>query len=226
MTEINSIDNWNELLVAAKNGNNIIQYEVAYLYDNGLKVNEDTLIEENKREAYKWYLQSHESGNINATIRLADFLSEGEFCTQNIDLAIELYKIAIDKGIIYALINLATVYRDKNDLIGAFEIYKTAQNKFKTNFIQLAFCYHFGIGTEQDKLKAFDIFLNIANDVSEFRTCEVEIEEANYYLGLYYLEGQVVQKSIKKARYFFQKANADNDHRSSNDILLLIGRSK
>lgn len=225
MTEINNIEDWSKLLTIAQNGDKIIQYEVGCCYDNGLIINDEILVKEDKTEAFSWFLLSHKSGNIDATIRTADFLSEGEYCEKDIELAIKLYEEGIEKGIGYASSNLATIYRDKKDFKKAFELYQTAQKIDDSNLIEVAFCYYFGIGTEQNKLIAFDIFLKIANDTSVSRNSDFEIEEANYYLGLYYLEGDIIKKSIEKARYYFEKANIDNDHRSANEILLIIGRN-
>ena len=159
-------------------------------------------------------------------IRIADFNSEGEICAKNLDLATELYQKGIEKGISFAAINLATIYRDKNEFEKAFELYQVAQKLGKTNLIELAYCYHYGIGTKQNKYLALEIFQKIVNDNSENRNCEFEIENANYYIGNYYLEGEIVEKSIKTAREYFNNANADNDHRNANELLLIIGRTE
>jgi uncharacterized protein len=63
------------------------------------------------------------------------------------------------------------------------------------------------------------------NDNSENKNCEYEIQDANYFLALYYLEGVIVEKSIDRARIYFEIANSDNDHRTANELLLMIGRS-
>ena len=225
MTEIKNIANWKELIQFAENGDSVAQYEVGAYFDSGLSINEEEIIKEDKLEALQWFQQSHKNGNIDATIRVADYLSDGEHCEKNVELAIELYKRGIDKGYSYAAKNLATLYLDSYDFETSFEFYQIAQKLDKTNLIELALCYHFGLGTKKDKFKAFDIFQNISNDNSFFRNCEYEIEEANYYLGIYYLEGEVVKKSIDKARQYLAKANEDNDHRSANELLLIIGRN-
>ena len=136
-----------------------------------------------------------------------------------------MYQKGIEKGISYAAINLATIYRDRSEFEKAFELYQTAQELDKTNLIELAYCYHYGIGTKQDKYLALEIFQKIVNDNSENRNTEFEVENANYYIGCYYLEGEIVEKSIESARKYFNKANADNDHRNANELLLIIGRT-
>ena len=226
MTVFLDMTKWKELLQLAESGNSEAQFKVADCYDSGLENEGVEIVKEDKEQAFKWFFKSHENGNIEGTIRIADFLSEGECCEKNIQLAIELYKKGIDKGYGYAAINLATVYRDNNEFETAVEYYQIAQNLEKTDSIELAYCYHFGIGIKKDRLKAFEIFQKIANDNSEFRNCEYDIEEANYYLGLYYLEGEIVEKSIAKGREFLMKANEDNDHRCANELLLIIGKTE
>ncbi|MBK9508458.1 MAG: SEL1-like repeat protein [Cytophagaceae bacterium] len=53
----------------------------------------------------------------------------------------------------------------------------------------------------------------------------MELDEANYMLGKIYLEGEVIEKNIEKARFHFELADKDNDHSSAQEILLIIGRS-
>ena len=211
-------ENWDKLLMLAKNGDDKSQYEVAYYLENG----ETNIVEQNFSEAFEWYQKAYENGNIDATVRLADFLCEGIACKQNIDLAIKLYNIGIENGSSIACINLATIYRDKQDFEQAFKLYKKAQEIEKTYPLALALCYYYGIGIIEDRNKAMEIFLNISNDNM---TYQCDIDEANFYLGKIYLEGEIVAKSLEKARYYLGVANADNDHNSANELLLLIGRN-
>ena len=211
---------WNELLTLAENGDDNAQYEVGDYFEDG----ETNIVEQDISKAFEWYQKAYEKGNIDATIRLADFLSEGISCKQDIDLAIKLYNIAIEKGRSTASYNLATIYRDKQDFEQAFKLYKKTQELEKTYPLALAFCYYYGIGTIEDKNKAMEIFLIISKKTMKYRNFPHEIDEANYYLGKIYLEGKIVRKSLEKARYYLKLANKDNDHRSANELLLVIGR--
>ncbi len=226
MTEIRNKESYIRLLKEAENNNSDAQYEVGNYYYDGFEVDGEIIFEQNKIEAFKWIKRAFENGNDYAMIRMADFYSDGEICDKNLDLAIELYKKGIEKGISFSAINLATIYRDKNEFEEAFKLYQAAQKLDKTNLIELAYCYHYGIGTKQNKYLALEIFHKIANDNSENRNNEFEVENANYYIGNYYLEGEIVEKSIKIAREYLNKANADNDHRNANDLLLIIGRTE
>ena len=71
-------------------------------------------------------------------------------------------------------------------------------------------------------MKASDIFKSVNNDVNS----QYEIDEANYYIGKIYLEGEIVEQSIEKAGYYLELADSDGDHRSAQELLLIIGRSK
>ena len=109
-------------------------------------VDGNIIVEENKKEAFKLYEKASKNGSIESKIRLADFYIEGVICEKNIDLAIGLYSSCIELGFGMAAHNLATVYRDLGNYSKAFQLYKTSQNLDKTNSIELAYCYYFGIG--------------------------------------------------------------------------------
>jgi hypothetical protein len=43
-------------------------------------------------------------------------------------------------------------------------------------------------------------------------------------IGKIYLEGEIVERSIETAKYYLELADNDGDHRSAQDLLLIIGR--
>jgi TPR repeat protein len=223
--ELLSIGDWESLLKSAESGNSSAQLEVGYYYEDGLTVNNIEVVQENKEKAFEWFFKSYENGNLDAFIKVADFLSEGEYCKKNIEFAIELYEISIKNGSVLAIINLATVYRDLQEYEKAFQLYLQAKETHNLITLELALCYLYGIGTRINKKEAFDLFQRISGD--HLKTAEnfpYEVDEANYYLGKFYLEGELVIKSIEKARYFLGLANRDNDHVSANGLLNLIGK--
>ena len=224
-TEILSIDNWKDLLNLAENGDREAQYEAGLFLENGLILDNVEIVKKDMQKSIEWYVKSHEKGLIDASIRYADFLSEGQHCTKDIDYAIKLYLRGIEQGNSIAANNLATIYRDQNDFETAFRLYQKAQELDNVNYIQIAYCYYYGLGTVKDKKKAFDIFERISKDNSDNRNCDFEINDADYYLGEFYLEGEIVEKSIETARMYLLKANKDNDHRNANELLLMIGRN-
>jgi len=219
--KVSKKEDWEALLTLAESGDDKSQYEIGLYFENG----ETNIVEQNLSKAFEWYQKAHENGNIDATIRVADFLSEGICCKQDIDLAIKLYNIGINNESGIASHNLATIYRDKQDFEQAFRLYKKTQKLEKTYPMALAFCYYYGIGTSEDKNKAMKIFLNISKGKTKHGNSPYEIDNANYYLGKIYLEGKIVSKSLEKARYYLELANKENDHNSANELLLVIGRN-
>lgn len=223
-SKITSPQNWNALLQSATAGDNVAQYEVAYYYDYGLLIEGVELVGENKPKAFEWYYKAYKNGNKVAISRVADFLNEGIYCEQDIELAIKLYKKGIDNGSAVAANNLGTIYRDNQDYKTAFEFYQVAQALDKSCSLKLAICYYWGIGTEKDLKKAYDILFKISQGSPDTNDSQYEIDEANYLLGRIYLDGEVVEKSIEKARHFLKLADTDNDHRSAQELLIIIGR--
>lgn len=224
--ELTTHEDWTSLLALAETGDHIAQFDVAYYYDYGLIVTNTEIVKENGQMAFEWYNKAYKNGNIEALNRLADFLSEGIYCKQNLELAIELYQQGIDNGFGIAANNLAIIYRDKQDYKKAFELYKISLDLGGSNSLALALCYYYGIGTEKNTGISFEILLNISNDIPAFNNSQYEIDEANYLLSKIYLDGEIVEKSITKARTFLNLANTDDDHRSAQDLLLLIGKNK
>lgn len=225
ITELMNHEDWIHLLELADAGDSTAQYEVALHYDSGLVVLSTEIVAEDRSIAYEWYYKAYENGNVDAIIRIADFLVEGLHCTQNIELAIKLYEKAIGNGYGLAANNLATIYRDQQDYKKAFELYKVAQDLDNSASLSLALCYYFGIGTEKNVGICFDIFNNISKQIPTGGNCQYDIDEANYFLGKIYLDGEIVEKSIIKARMFLKLANADDDHRSAQELLIIIGEN-
>jgi TPR repeat protein len=223
--KLTTYHDWVQLLELADTGDNMAQYEVALHYDGGLVVNGIEIVNENQLMAFKWYHNAYESGNVYAGVRVADFLIEGVHCKQNVELAIELYRKGIDKGYSVASNNLAVFYSDKQNYYEAFELYKIAQHLDNSDSLLLALCYYFGIGTVKDLKIAFEIFNNISKSKSKVGNYQYDIDEANYFLGRIYLDGEIVDKSITKARTFLQLADVDDDHRSARELLTIIGKN-
>lgn len=224
-TKLTSNDDWLRLLALAEAGDQMAQYDVACHFDSGLVLMDHRIVEEDQSMAFKWYYKAYENGNIEAITRIADFLSEGIHCKQNIELGIELYQKGIANGSGIAANNLATVYRDLHDYKKAFELYKISQDLDNSNSLSLALCYYYGLGTEKNVALSFELFNNISKDLAPAGNYQYDIDEANYFLGRIYLDGEIVERSIIKARFFLMLANADNDHRSAQELLLIIGKN-
>ena len=223
--KISNIEDWNSLLEDAKNGNSDAMNEVALYYRDGLTLNDIEVIKPNPKQAIEWTKKSYESGNIEGMVNYADYLSDGDYlyCEKNIDLAMKLYEEAIEKGSTTAIHNLALEFRNKQNFQKAFELYQKANrsNEFYPE-LTIGLCYYYGIGVVKDKLKAFEIFKTIEKGKHN----DYEVDEANYLIGKIYLDGEIVEQSIEKARYYLELADTDGDHRSAQELLILIGRTK
>ena len=214
--KIESINDFNSILKNAENGNSEAMNKVAEIYEFGLIIDKNEIIENNEQLSFEWTKKSYEIGNIEATEKYADYLSanDNEFCEQNTELAMKLYEKAMNCGSENATFSLGIEYRNKRNFEKAFELYKKSNNKFTVGL-----CQYYGIGTKKDKLKSLELFksVNLKNN------SEYEIDEANYLIGKIYLEGEVITQSIEKARYYLELASKDGDHRSSQEILHIIG---
>jgi TPR repeat protein len=215
---------WKEILQLAKKGNSDAQFEIGNYFEDGLQIENKELVKVDKTKALKWFKKAHKKGNVNASVRYADYLSEGINCKKNLDLAIRLYKESIKKDSYLAKLNLAKTYSQMANFKAAFKLYNQIKIEKETILIELAYCYYFGLGTKTDKKTAFKLFKYISKDTSKNRSYEYEKNESDFYLGLIYLKGDAVKKSIKKAQKHLRLANKDNDHKSASDLLLMIGK--
>lgn len=221
-TEILDLPSWKKLLLKAESGDNVSQLEVSEYYETGIEVN-GVVVALNKEKAFYWVKTAYENGNNNALIKYADYLSIGEYCKKDKNLAITLYKKGITLGNDTAAYNLAIEYRNELNFKKAFEYYQKAKG-LNSNFedFTIAKCYYYGIGVEKDRNKAFTILKQIKLPANT----EYEVDEANYYIGKIYLEGEVVEQSIAKSRYYLELANKDEDHNSAKELLFIIGRTE
>ena len=220
-------NSWKYLLAKAKKGDANAQNEVADNFSFGLKTStNEIIVRQNFSSAFSWYKKAAINGLADALTNFADFLSEGKGCKKDITKAVENYLLAIDKGSSRAALNLGTIYRDKGNFKKAFEYYSLAEKMDKADYsFTVGLCYYYGVGVSVDKVIACKHFLKVSIDKSQRHT-QYEIDEANYILGLSYLTGDGVKKSISKSRSFLKLANRDNDHKSAEQLLFIVGQTK
>lgn len=210
--------------------NSSLYYDMGYVFEYGLFERGSVVVDIDYTKAFHWYEQGMLKGNLDATIRLADYLSEGIGCEVDLDKAICLYTIAIDKGSSIAANNLGTLYRDEGDYNEAFSYYLRAKELISKEYrkntysLKVAMCYLYGIGVEPDQLRAKDELEHIVSTDNDY-SCQYELDEANYLLGMIYLQGLGVKQNINSARKYLLEADKEADHRSAQEILSLIGRS-
>lgn len=224
MTRIEK-NRFNALLIKAKNGATDAQFKIACIYSDGLKNNNNKIVvKQNYNRAYKWFEKAANGGDVCALNNLGNLVCDGLGCVKDVSKAIEIYEKAILKGYSPSANNLATIFRDKGNYQKAFEYHLLAEKiaKISYSFI-VGLCYFNGLGVNIDKEKACKIFLKVSVDKQNYHS-QFEIDEANYLLGYSYLNGEGVKKSLTIARKYLQKADKDNDHRSSQELLVILGR--
>jgi uncharacterized protein len=223
--EINNLDDFNLVIQKAEHGNCEAMNELSFIYENGLTIDNIEIVKPDPQIGFHWTEKSYKNGNLEASVKYADFLSDGnyKYCQKNIELAMKLYEKAMNEGSSIATYNLGLEYRNKQQFEKAFELYQKA-DQAEDYFAELTIglCYYYGIGTNKDRLKALEIFKSLNKE----NYTEYEIDEANYLIGKIYLEGEIVEQSFELARQYLELANQDGDHNSAQELLLLIGRTK
>jgi uncharacterized protein len=217
MKEIKNLTDWKDLLSSAEEGDTNHQLEVALYYDSGIYEGDEEIVAPDAALAFEWTKRAYESGSIDAMERYANYLSDGVQCTQDKALAMKLYKKAVKAGSSSAAHNLGTEYRDQHDFEKAFSLYKKGESD-----LSVALCYYYGVGVEQNRKRAFRVFRKMLKSTSI--QSGYDVNEANYMIGRIYLEGEVVKRSLSKARHYLLLANEDGDHYSAQQILWIIGR--
>ncbi len=218
---------WKNLLAKARKGDAIAQNEVGDHFSFGFKTSANKIIvRQSLTSAFAWYERAAKQDVVEALTNLADFLSEGKGCEKDINKAVDYYLLAIQKGSSRAALNLGTVYRDKGNFTKAFEYYLLADKLNNVDYsFTIGLCYYYGLGVSIDKEIACKHFLKVSGNKAQAHT-QYEVDEANYILGVSYLTGEGVNKSLQKARAFLTLANQDNDHRSAKELLFIIGQTK
>jgi TPR repeat protein len=217
---------WQDILKKAKSGDSDAQVYVANFYFEGLTdSNQKLVVKQNYNLAYEWYKKSADLGNINGIIGLAGYFDTKIDGVRETEKAIGLYKKAIELGSSIAAFNLATVYRDKGKYKKAFDYYNLSMKMENSDYhYKVGLCYYYGIGVVADKLLAIRHFKKVVVDKLKTHSQD-EKGLANYYLGLSYLTGDGLKKSLKLAKKHFEFANIDNDNNIALELTLLIGRN-
>jgi uncharacterized protein len=218
---------WKDLLAKARKGNANAQCEVADHFSFGLKTTtNEIIVKQNFSSAFSWYTKAASNGIVDALTNLGDFLSEGKGCKKDLNKAVGNYLLAIYKGSSRAAFNLGIHYRNKGNFKKAFEYYSLADKMGKVDYsFTIGLCYYYGVGVSVDKVIACKHFHKVSMDKLQRHT-QYEMDEANYMLGLSYLTGEGVKKSISKSIAFLKLANTDNDHKSAEQILFTIVQNK
>lgn len=218
--KLKTIKEWQKLLKKAEGGDADAQFEVGIQYGSGIIINGVSTTAPDEKLEYDWIKRAYENG-CNRTVEVyARHLSDGIHCRKDVTLAMKLYKEAMENGSSSAAHNLGIEYRDQRKYKKAFVYYKKAGEAYSD--LSVGMCYYYGVGTPHDKKKALRFFKKLLQK-DDISLSGYETNEANYMIGKMYLEGDVVKRSIDKARHYLLLANEDDDHPSARHLLYIIG---
>lgn len=221
--DIQSKDDWKQLVQIAEKGDTKAMNEVAFWLREGLTIDLIQIVEVDHQESFNWTFKAFELGDLEATEQYADYLTDkkNEVCELNIELGMELYEKCMQRGSKRAAYSLGVEYRNKLQFERAFEYYRLSQsNENQIEDLIVGQCFYYGIGVKKDKSKA----LEVLKSVDRTKCTGYEIDETNYLIGRIYLEGEAVQQDLNMARTYLELADKDGDHRSAQELLNLIGR--
>jgi TPR repeat protein len=164
------------------------------------------------QEIYIWLLNNQ--NNSNSIYLLGYFNYHGIEININKQKAFKLYQKASELKNNIAQLNLAILYMDGPDAYKysdeIFELAKKFEEKEYASGINiLGHCYSWGIGTNMDLKKAFELFQKAANLGNLIGMCN---------LGLCYKEGLGTDKNGQKAFEIYQKAAELGNSRAINSL--------
>jgi TPR repeat protein len=147
---------------AAEKGYIPAQYNLAYLYENGLGV------EKNPEEAVCWYRRAAEKGDAESQVNLGALYSTGTGVAQSDTEAARLYALAAEQGDLRGLSNLGSLYLQgrgvKHDVKQAFVLFeKAAKEGYAVAQNNLALLYANGQGVARNYEEAY-AWLTVASD--------------------------------------------------------------
>lgn len=221
---VKTLEDWNIILGKAESGDAEAQFEVAIIYSDGLVIDNQEILKQDLYSSFNWTKKAFENRHKDAKIHYAHYLTDRDnpIGVVDLELGMRLYEEEMKDGNRYAVFCIGLEHRNRKNFEKAFEFYQLAnRNEDFYQELTVGMCYYYGIGVTKDKLKALEVFESIDfPNVSPY-----EVDEANYMIGKIYLEGEVVKQDIDKARFHLELANRDGDHRSAQEILIIIGRT-
>ena len=160
-------------------------------------------------QAIYWSKKALENGDRDAANRLGIIYHHGYGGVVDHALAEQYYKLAIEKGHLFAHTNLGILYEIKNPPLyaQAFHLYQKTAITYHLGLAWtfLANAYAFGRGVLKDEHKALECFALAQKDLSS-----QYLPEFYYYLGLFYYTASESFKDEQKSRAYFKKATEWN----------------
>jgi len=220
-----SVASWKSLLTRAKQGDAQAEWEVAGRYDDGCKDKAGRiLVGRSKRKAAEWYRRAAEHGCAEAQNALGVLLGSGIASVRNRREALMWLRRAFRAGDNSAANNIAITLREGGDLRRAVHWFrKTVASGDDGSLIQLGIHLYWGKGIRRNPVAAVRCFRKATKAKN---ICEADRDDAFFYLGIAYLEGNGVKASVTTARKLLQRANVDNDHPAAFRVLQEIEHLK
>lgn len=171
-------------------------------------------VEQDYRQAAKWYRKAAEQGNVDAQYHLGICYNDGLGVKKDSLKALEWYRKAADQGNASAQYYLGICYYIgsgvEQDYRQAAEWYQKAANNGDADAqTHLGICYYTGQGVKQDWTKAVEWYQKAASQGNAWAQCN---------LGECYYDGDGVELDYQKAVEWFQKS-ADQEYMEAQNHL-------
>lgn len=142
-----------------------VEYSTGWVLDNGV------FVEENKKEAFRYFKLAAEKGHIMAHYYLGWYYSGGFAGRKNFTKAMAHYQIAAEGGDVWSMTNLGRMHAlgmgTRRDYVAAAEWYlKAADLGDPLAISNLAWCFEHGKGVEKSRDEAMFLYL-AAGDLGE-----------------------------------------------------------
>ncbi len=181
-----------ELKALARCGNAEAQYELGYCLQHGLHG-----INQNNREAARWFHHAARSGHALAQYRLGVLIARGRVGDADPEAASRWCGKALDQC--------------RGDLLSVLHAEAAGGDPDAKNSLGCAF--HKGLGVESDDKRAFDLWFSAAN---------VFCPRASWNVAQAYEMAIGVERSVEQAAYWYRHAAIRGVGRAAHRIALLL----
>ena len=211
---------WKEMLGRAKQGDAEAQWGVADRYFDGCKDKDKSgriLVNRSLAKGSEWLRRAAEGGLAEAQNTLGVRIGDGNGFDKNPRNALIWLKRAFRGADSCAAINIAITYREVGNFRRAVLWFRRSVSLGDDSArVQLGIHYYWGIGVRRNAAAATRCFRKA---IKGKNLCEYDREDAFFYLGIAYLEGNGVKASVQIARRLLKRANIDKDHPAAQRVL-------
>lgn len=194
--DVNEEEALNLVRKRAGDGDALAECWMGVLYDNGL------IVEEDKREAVRWYQRAASRGQRDAQNNLANKLFLGEGLAKDTGEAVKWYRMAAEQGMVSAQSALGARYYDGDGIEQSFqEAYKWCRKAADAG--DPAAQYRLAVMCERGE----GVTQNLADSLAWIRkAAEHGLPRAQHGLAIRYYDGKGVEKNLEEAARWYLKA--------------------